>query len=214
MRVISELQHTPKGHETHCRRIVAECQQQRRDLSRQADPRRHPALMTLGKTSFCDIAAHQKDDLFADAIGGAVPSEPTFRQRLAYLAVIPDARNWMTKSAVRSKAADGRAVPAIRDGHVVDEPSRGRGHGRPALSRPRHVRAVPQRAQDGHGRRAASERGLRNELAHPLPFDARVQCPQTNRSARAPGRGGGRHEAAGANPAAHGHPDADVRCGH
>ena len=25
------------------------------------------ALMTLGKTSFCDIAAHQKDDLFADA---------------------------------------------------------------------------------------------------------------------------------------------------
>lgn len=28
------------------------------------------ALMTLGKTSFCDIAAHQKDDLFADAVGG------------------------------------------------------------------------------------------------------------------------------------------------
>ena len=40
------------------------------------------ALMTLGKTSFCDIAAHQKDDLFADAVGGAVPTEPTFRQRL------------------------------------------------------------------------------------------------------------------------------------
>ena len=44
MRVISELHHTPKGYETHCRRIVAECQQQRRDLSRQADPRRHPVL--------------------------------------------------------------------------------------------------------------------------------------------------------------------------
>lgn len=44
MRVKSERHHTPKGYETHCRRIVAECQQQRRDLSRQADPRRHPVL--------------------------------------------------------------------------------------------------------------------------------------------------------------------------
>ena len=26
------------------------------------------ALMVLGKTSYCDIVAHQKDDLFADAI--------------------------------------------------------------------------------------------------------------------------------------------------
>ena len=58
------------------------------------------ALMTLGKTSFCDVAAHQKDDLFADAIGGAVPSEPTFRQRLAYLAVIPDARKWVDDANV------------------------------------------------------------------------------------------------------------------
>ena len=116
MRVSSELHHTPKGYETHCRRIVAECQQQRRDFlakqilddiptfgkfdscqpsekslacqtySYSSIAKAEVALMTLGKTSFCDIAAHQKDDLFADAIGGAVPSEPTFRQRLAYLA--------------------------------------------------------------------------------------------------------------------------------
>ena len=39
------------------------------------------ALMALGKTTFSDIAAHQQDDLFADAICGDVPSEPTFRQR-------------------------------------------------------------------------------------------------------------------------------------
>ena len=47
------------------------------------------ALMTLGKSSYCDIAAHQKDDLFADAIGEDVPSEPTFRQRIEYLANLP-----------------------------------------------------------------------------------------------------------------------------
>ena len=58
------------------------------------------ALMTLGKTSFCDIAAHQKDDLFADAVGGAVPTEPTFRQRLGYLAILPDARKWVDDANV------------------------------------------------------------------------------------------------------------------
>ena len=58
------------------------------------------ALMTLGKTSFCDIAAHQRDDLFADAVGGAIPSEPTFRQRLEYLATLPDARNWIDDANV------------------------------------------------------------------------------------------------------------------
>lgn len=51
------------------------------------------ALMSLGKTSFSDIAAHQRDDLFADAIRGEVPSEPTFRQRLGVVAAIPDVRD-------------------------------------------------------------------------------------------------------------------------
>ena len=46
------------------------------------------ALMSLGKTSFSDIAAHQRDDLFADAIRGDVPSEPTFRQRLGVIGAI------------------------------------------------------------------------------------------------------------------------------
>ena len=52
-------------------------------------------LMTLGKTSFCDIAAHQRDDLFADAVGGAVPSDATFRQRLDYIAELPGVRQWV-----------------------------------------------------------------------------------------------------------------------
>ena len=51
------------------------------------------ALMSLGKTSFSDIAAHQRDDLFADAIRGDVPSEPTFRQRLGVIAAIPGVRD-------------------------------------------------------------------------------------------------------------------------
>ena len=51
------------------------------------------ALMALGKTTFSDIAAHQRDDLFADAICGEVPSEPTFRQRLGVIAAIPGVRD-------------------------------------------------------------------------------------------------------------------------
>ena len=51
------------------------------------------ALMSLGKTSFSDIAAHQRDDLFADAIRGDVPSEPTFRQRLGVIAAIHGVRD-------------------------------------------------------------------------------------------------------------------------
>ena len=51
------------------------------------------ALMALGKTTFSDIAAHQRDDLFADAICGDVPSEPTFRQRLGVIAAIPGVRD-------------------------------------------------------------------------------------------------------------------------
>lgn len=51
------------------------------------------ALMSPGKTSFSDIAAHQRDDLFADAICGEVPSEPTFRQRLGVIAAIPGVRD-------------------------------------------------------------------------------------------------------------------------
>ena len=53
------------------------------------------ALMTLGKTSFCDIVAHQKDSLFCDAVGGAVPSEATFRQRLECLSRLPEATGWV-----------------------------------------------------------------------------------------------------------------------
>ena len=49
--------------------------------------------MALGKTTFSDIAAHQRDDLFADAICGDVPSEPTFRQRLGVIAAIPGVRD-------------------------------------------------------------------------------------------------------------------------
>ena len=51
------------------------------------------ALMSLGKTSFADIAAHQQDDLFADAIRGDVPSEPTFRQRIGAVAAMPGVRD-------------------------------------------------------------------------------------------------------------------------
>ena len=49
--------------------------------------------MALGKTTFSDIAAHQRDDLFADAICGEVPSEPTFRQRLGVIAAISGVRD-------------------------------------------------------------------------------------------------------------------------
>ena len=47
----------------------------------------------FSKTSFSGIAAHQRDDLFADAICGEVPSEPTFRQRLGVIAAIPGVRD-------------------------------------------------------------------------------------------------------------------------
>ena len=87
------------------------------------------ALMTLGKTSFCDIAAHQKDDLFADAVGGPVPSEPTFRQRLEYLAILPDARNWIDDANVELlskvddfglvKTAGGERLPLDIDVSVL-----------------------------------------------------------------------------------------------
>lgn len=75
------------------------------------------ALMTLGKTSFCDIAAHQKDDLFADAVGGAVPTEPTFRQRLEYLAILPGARDWIDDANVEilSKVDDFGLVKTAGD---------------------------------------------------------------------------------------------------
>lgn len=73
------------------------------------------ALMTLGKTSFCDIAAHQKDDLFADAIGGAVPSEATFRQRLEYLGGLSGARDWIDEANVEllSRVDDFGCVNAM-----------------------------------------------------------------------------------------------------
>lgn len=58
------------------------------------------ALMTLGKTSFCDIVAHQKDSLFADAAGGAIPSEATFRQRLEYLSTLSGVTNWIDEANV------------------------------------------------------------------------------------------------------------------
>lgn len=87
------------------------------------------ALMTLGKTSFCDITAHQKDDLFADAVGGAVPSEPTFRQRLEYLAILPEARNWIDDANVELlskvkdfglvKTAGGERLPVDIDVSVM-----------------------------------------------------------------------------------------------
>ena len=85
--------------------------------------------MTLGKTSFCDIAAHQKDDLFADAVGGAVPAEPTFRQRLGYLAILPDARQWVDDANVELlskvedfglvKTAGGERLPVDVDVSVM-----------------------------------------------------------------------------------------------
>ena len=98
------------------------------------------ALMTLGKTSFCDIAAHQKDDLFADAVGGSVPSEPTFRQRLEYLAILPDARNWIDDANVELlskvddfglvKTAGGERLPLDIDVSVlVNDDSRKEGVG-------------------------------------------------------------------------------------
>ena len=87
------------------------------------------ALMTLGKTSFCDITAHQKDDLFADAVGGSVPSEPTFRQRLEYLAILPDARNRIDDANVELlsrvkdfglvKTAGGERLPVDIDVSVM-----------------------------------------------------------------------------------------------
>ena len=87
------------------------------------------ALMTLGKTSFCDIAAHQRDDLFADAVGGAIPSEPTFRQRLEYLATLPDARKWTEDANVELlsrvedfglvKTAAGECLPVDIDVSVL-----------------------------------------------------------------------------------------------
>ena len=85
--------------------------------------------MALGKTSFCDIAAHQKDDLFADAVGGAVPTEPTFRQRLGYLAILPDARKWVDDANVELlsrvkdfglvKTAGGERLPVDIDVSVM-----------------------------------------------------------------------------------------------
>ena len=87
------------------------------------------ALMTLGKTSFCDIAAHRKDDLFADAVGGAVPTEPTFRQRLGYLAILPEARQWVDDANVELlskvkdfglvKTAGGERLPVDIDVSVM-----------------------------------------------------------------------------------------------
>ena len=56
--------------------------------------------MTLGKTSFCDIVAHQKDSLFVDAAGGAIPSEATFRQRLEYLSALSGVTNWIDEADV------------------------------------------------------------------------------------------------------------------
>lgn len=89
------------------------CQPSRKSLSSQVYSnscvaKAEVALMTLGKTSFSDIAAHQEDDLFADAVGGAVPSEATFRQRLEYLATLPDARSWTDDANVEllSKVED------------------------------------------------------------------------------------------------------------
>lgn len=58
------------------------------------------ALMTLGKTSFCDIVAHQKDSLFVDAAGGAIPSEATFRQRLEYLSALSGVTDWIDEANV------------------------------------------------------------------------------------------------------------------
>ena len=87
------------------------------------------ALMTLGKTSFSDITSHQKDDLFADAIGCAVPSEPTFRQRLEYLAILPEARSWIDDANVELltkvedfgllKTAGGERLPMDIDVSVL-----------------------------------------------------------------------------------------------
>lgn len=87
------------------------------------------ALMTLGKTSFCDIAAHQKDDLFADAVGGAVPTEPTFRRRIGYLAILPGARDWIDDANVELlsrvddfglvKTAGGERLPLDIDVSVL-----------------------------------------------------------------------------------------------
>lgn len=78
------------------------------------------ALMTLGKTSYSDIAAHQRDDLFADCIGEAVPSEPTFRQRLDYLATLPAFRDWVddANAEILSKVADFGSVSAVSGEYV------------------------------------------------------------------------------------------------
>lgn len=44
------------------------------------------ALISLGKPAFANLAAYQRDTLFADVAGGKIPSEATFRQRMEMLA--------------------------------------------------------------------------------------------------------------------------------
>ena len=77
-------------------------------------------LMTLGKASFCDIAAHQRDDLFSDAVGGAVPSEATFRQRLDYIAGLPGVRQWVddANAELLAKVEDFGAVRSASGDYV------------------------------------------------------------------------------------------------
>lgn len=41
------------------------------------------------------VAGHSQPLLQHSAVGGAVPAEPTFRQRLGYLAILPGARDWV-----------------------------------------------------------------------------------------------------------------------